>query len=264
MQHFEETAIGAAKEAGNLIRARLGAYAELDTKLSAHDLVTDVDRASEQIISQYLLSRFPDHALLGEEGVNGAAREDAEYTWVVDPIDGTMNFVHGIPFVSVSIALARRGELVVGVVYDVMRDEVFHGRLGGGAFVNGKPLAVSKQESLEASLLATGFSTLQEYRHIDVKALGAFSNYARNVRAMGSAALHMAYVAAGRLEGFWEHQLNAWDLSAGALLIREAGGRVTDMAGREYTLPVRHVVASNGRIHDRMLAILDEVGSLHG
>lgn len=264
MQQFEAAAIAAAKEAGVLIRGSLGSFAELDTKLSAHDLVTDVDRASERLISQALLSRFPDHTLIGEEGVGGAAREDAEYTWIVDPIDGTTNFVHGVPCVAVSIALARRGEPVVGVVYDVMRDEVFHGRRGEGAFVNGRRIAVSTETDLGASMLATGFSTIAHWRRLDVAALAAFAPQARSLRSLGSAALHLAYVAAGRIQGFWEHHLNAWDVAAGALLVREAGGRMTNVDGTEYQLADRDIVATNGPIHDKVLRVLHEVKAQHG
>lgn len=263
MQHFEAAAIAAAREAGALIRQRLGAYAQLDTKASARDLVTDVDRESERIIARRLLGEFPEHTFLGEEGVSGAVDQDVEYAWIVDPIDGTMNFVHGIPAVTVSIALARRGELVVGVVYDMMRDELFHARRGEGAFLNGEAVRVSPERDFGNSVLASGFSVIDEWRRIDVAAMTTFLERCRNIRLMGSAALHLAYVAAGRLQGFWEHQLNAWDISAGALLVREAGGRVTNTAGAEWSLADRHVAASNGAIHEQMIEVLKGQGA-HG
>ncbi|MGB0089185.1 MAG: inositol monophosphatase family protein [Planifilum fulgidum] len=258
-----ETAIEAAKEAGRLIRQRVETTKRVETKYTAHDLVTEVDRQAEEIIRQVLHRAHPDHAILGEEGVAPgpeASREaleahrDYEHLWIVDPIDGTTNFVHGFPYFCVSIALARRGKVELGVIYDPMRDECFTAERGKGARLNGEPIRVSEENDLGMSLVATGFpADYKGARKINTAGLIRLSSRCRNIRTAGSAALHMAYVAAGRLTAFWELELNAWDLAAGSLLVEEAGGRVTDTRGTPYHIGVRHVLATNGRIHEAML-----------
>lgn len=262
MQQFLEAAIAAAREAGALIRDRLGRYETLDTKLSASDLVTDVDRACEALIAERLLTAFPGHAMLGEEGMaEGARRHErdadptqVEYLWVCDPIDGTTNFVYGVPACTVSIALARYGEPVVGVIYDPTRDEIFTAVKGGGAFLNGRPVRVRADRSLGESLLVTGFPVREGLRAVNLEEIVRVVPLCRNLRALGSAALHLAYVAAGRLTGFWEHGLNPWDLAAGYLLVCEAGGRMTDLEGSPYTLATADFIASNGAIHESFRA----------
>lgn len=258
-----ETAIEAAKEAGRLIRERVETSKRVDTKYSAHDLVTEVDRQAEEIIRQILLKAHPDYAILGEEGVAPgpeASREaveahrNDENLWIVDPIDGTTNFVHGFPYFCVSIALARRGTVELGLIYDPMRDECFTAERGKGARLNGEPIHVSEEDTLGTSLVATGFpADYKGARKTNTAGLIWLSSRCQNIRTAGSAALHMAYVAAGRLTGFWELELNAWDLAAGSLLVEEAGGRVTDTRGTPYHIGVRHVLATNGRIHEAML-----------
>jgi myo-inositol-1(or 4)-monophosphatase len=258
-----DTAIEAAKEAGRLIRERVETAKRVETKYSAHDLVTEVDRQAEEIIRQVLLKAHPDHAILGEEGVAPgpeASREaleahrDYENLWIVDPIDGTTNFVHGFPYFCVSIALARRGTVELGLIYDPMRDECFTAVRGEGARLNGEPIRVSEDDTLGMSLVATGFpADYKGARKANTAGLIRLSSRCRNIRTAGSAALHMAYVAAGRLTAFWELELNAWDLAAGSLLVEEAGGRVTDTRGTPYHIGVRHVLATNGRIHEAML-----------
>lgn len=270
---FTAVAINTAAKAGEWIKLKLGAHTKLDVKSSAQDLVTEIDRGSEALIRNLIKTHFPTHAFLGEEGVGSGAgasiqalqeASEAEYLWIVDPIDGTTNFVHGFPFFSVSIALAHKGEVIVGVVYDPFHDELFVGEKGKGAYLKGKPMRVSSEEKLAEGLIATGFpagtnSTLP----VNMKGLQALAPKVRNVRVVGSAALHLAYVAAGRLSGFWEIGLNSWDIAAGALLVREAGGEVTDTLGRPYSLQVRHVLASNGRIQRELqleLAAADATG----
>lgn len=258
MQCFLDAAIAAAREAGALIRERLGRYETLDTKASAHDLVTDVDRACEALIAERLLSAFPGHAMLGEEGMAERTRRhekdddpsQVEYLWVCDPIDGTTNFVYGIPACTVSIALARYGVPVVGVIYDPARDEIFSAVRGQGAFVNGQPLRVRADERLSEALLATGFPVHERLRAINLAEVGRIVPQCFNLRGFGSAALHLGYVAAGRLTGFWEHGLNPWDLAAGYVLVTEAGGRMTDLDGSPYTLGTADFIASNGAVHE--------------
>lgn len=262
---FTAVAINTAAKAGEWIKLKQGAHASLAVKSSPHDLVTEVDKGSETMIRNLIKTHFPQHAILGEEGVGAGAEasaralaelRDEPFLWIVDPIDGTTNFVHGFPYYSVSIALACHGEVVVGVVYDPNRDELFVAEKGRGVYVRGKPLGVSPEDRLTDALLATGFPADANALPVNMKGLQAVVPRVRNVRSAGSAALHMAYVAAGRLSGFWEIGLNSWDLAAGALLVAEAGGRVTDTAGNPYTLDVRHVVATNGRIHDELLQTL--------
>ncbi len=268
---FTAVAINTAAKAGEWIKSKIGNFTSLNLKQSAHDLVTEVDKGSEQMIRNLIHTHFPDHAILGEEGVepgpeaSGRALEEAsgeEYLWIVDPIDGTTNFVHGFPFFTVSIALAHKGEPIVGVVYDPSHDELFVAEKGKGAYVRGKKISVSAERSLSESLIATGFPT-DHQRAFPVNMLGlqALAPKARNIRVAGSAALHLAYVAAGRLSGFWEIGLNAWDMAAGVLLIQEAGGKVTDTLGNPYTLKVRNVAATNGLIHDELIRELAAAGA---
>ncbi|OAS13224.1 inositol monophosphatase family protein [Paenibacillus oryzisoli] len=257
---FTAVAINTAAKAGQWIKTKLGDINHIGTKYSAQDLVTEVDKGTEKLIRNLIMTHFPNHSILGEEGVEPGPEasakalqemSDEEYLWIVDPIDGTTNFVHGFPFFSVSIALAHKGEVIVGVVYDPSRDELFVAEKGKGAYMHGKKTEVSADETLLTSLIATGFPADRDGAlPINLKGVQALSPKVRNIRVAGSAALHLAYVAAGRLSGFWEIGLNAWDIAAGALLITESGGRVTDTEGNPYHLGVRNVMASNGRIHE--------------
>lgn len=268
---FTAVAINTAAKAGEWIKSKLGDFSSLNIKTSPHDLVTEVDKGSEQMIRNLIMTHFPTHSILGEEGVEpGAAASikalqeasGSEYLWIVDPVDGTTNFVHGFPFFSVSIALAHKGEIIVGVVYDPNRDELFVAEKGKGAYVHGRRMQVSADERLMDSLVATGFPPERDMAlAANMKGLEAMVPKVRNIRSGGSAALHMAYVASGRLSGFWEIGLNAWDMAAGVLLIEESGGKVTDTEGRPYHLGVRHVAATNGRIHGELIGILKDAGA---
>jgi len=259
---FTAVAINCAAKAGEWIKSKLGNYNSLNIKYSSQDLVTEVDKGSEAMIRNLILTHFPTHAFLGEEGVEAGPQasaralqdvKDEDYLWIVDPIDGTTNFVHGFPAFTVSIALAHKGEVIVGVVYDPSRDELFVAEKGKGAYVHGKKMQVSGELKLADSLVATGFPADQGYAlPVNMTGLAAVAPKVRNVRVAGSAALHLAYVAAGRLSGFWEIGLNAWDIAAGALLIREAGGQVTDTLGNPYELSVRNVLATNGKVHQEL------------
>ncbi len=259
---FTVVAINTAATAGEWIKSKLGTFANLNYKYSQHDLVTEVDKGAESLIRNLIFTHFPHHSFLGEEGVEpgpDASAEalesmiDAEYLWIVDPIDGTTNYVHGFPFYVVSIALAYKGEVIVGVIYDPSRDELFVAEKGKGAYVKGKLMNVSSENKLIDSLIASGFPA--DHKHalpINLAGIQALSSKVRNIRVAGSAALHLAYVAAGRLSGFWEIGLNSWDMAAGSLLIQEAGGIVTDTEGKPYSLAVRNVMASNGNIHQEL------------
>ncbi|MDD9271118.1 inositol monophosphatase family protein [Paenibacillus sp. GCM10023248] len=259
---FTAVAINTAAKAGEWIKSKMGDINRIDTKYSPQDLVTEVDKGSEKLIRNLIMTHFPNHSILGEEGVEPGPEASAralqamieeEYLWIVDPIDGTTNFVHGFPFFSVSIALAHKGEIIVGVVYDPSRDELFVAEKGKGAYMHGKRALVSEEDRLSSSLVATGFPADRNGAlPINLKGVQALAPKVRNLRVAGSAALHLAYVATGRLSGFWEVGLNAWDIAAGALLIQESGGQVTDTEGRPYNLAVRNVLATNGHIHDEL------------
>ncbi|MBO2945283.1 inositol monophosphatase [Paenibacillus sp. F411] len=263
---YAAVAINCAAKAGEWIKSKQGTVQQLNTKTSAQDLVTEVDKGAEQMIRRLILTHFPDHAILGEEGVEPGPEASAkaletaleeDYVWIIDPVDGTTNYVHGFPFYSVSIALAYQGEIILGVIYDPSRDELFIAEKGKGAYVHGNPTRVSGEVVLSDSLVATGFpidaaSNLPQ----NMEALQAIVPKVRNVRAGGSAALHLAYVAAGRLSAYWEIGLNAWDVAAGVLLIEESGGRVTDTNGSPYSLKVRNIAATNGAIHEELLQVL--------
>lgn len=268
---YRTVAINCAAKTGEWIKSKWGQYISLNIKSSTHDLVTEIDKGAEQMIRRLLLTHFPQHAILGEESV--AVGQDAtkraleqalqeEYVWIIDPLDGTMNYVHGFPFYSVSIALARKGEVIVGIVYDPMRDELFVAEKGNGAYVHGHRMKVASEKHLAAGLLASGFPT-ERKRALPANLAGiiALAPQVRNIRTAGSAALHMAYVAVGRLTGFWELNLNVWDLAAGSLLIAESGGKVTDTYGQPYHLGVNDVVASNGYIHNSLVHALKEANA---
>ena len=222
------------------------------------DLVTEVDLAIERTFRELVAARYPDHDVLGEEfGAPGTARPAARHLWIFDPIDGTTNFAHGLPIFCSSLALEIDGDVTVAAVYDPTRDELYTAERGHGAWLNGQRLTVSPNDRLIDSLLVTGFPyTVHEEAEEMLGLFGAFISASRAVRRLGSAALDMCYVAAGRMEGFWERGLGAWDIAAGALLVEEAGGRVSDLDGGPFVLRLGQLVASNGRVHAEMLATI--------
>lgn len=244
-----------AREAGAIQRERYESELQIDTKSSEVDLVTDVDRACERAIVEELRRARPADAILAEEG-SGVDRPDAPWCWVIDPLDGTNNYAHGYPWFCVSIAVERAGEPEVGVVYNPLLDELFHAVRGGGAFRNGAPIRVTAETELGRCMLATGFSyDRRAHPRANLHHVEKFVRLARALRRSGSAALDLCSVASGRLDGYWEFQLSPWDVAAGALIVHEAGGRCSDIAGR-----VRYdggeMVASNAHVHDAMLEVL--------
>ena len=256
---FKTVAVAAAKDAGALLRERLTRPRAVQRK-GVVDLVTDADRAAEALIVGRVRAEFPDHRLIGEEGGRGAGG-GAPYGWLVDPLDGTTNFAHGYPHFAVSIALERQGRVVLGVVYDPVRDELFVAERGQGATVNGAPLRVSDEDQLIRSLLATGFPYDLALRAEPKAIWETLLDRCQGLRRGGSAALDLTYVAAGRLDGFYERPLQPWDMAAGALLVEEAGGRVTGFAARPFDPYVREVVATNGLLHESLLAVLTSAGA---
>ena len=241
-----EIAIRAALDAGAILRGRLSQTREVAYK-GLIDLVTDADRASEELISGRVRAAFPDHGFLGEEGTRGA--KGAEFNWVVDPLDGTTNYAHAYPHFAVSIALERQNRAVLGVVHDPMRDELFVAERGGGATLNGAPIHVTTEGQLLRSLLATGFPYDPAKRTEALAVWDALMDACQGVRRDGAAALNLAWVACGRLDGFYERNLKPWDMAAGALIVEEAGGVVTDYAGGPFDLYGNEVVAAGAGLH---------------
>jgi myo-inositol-1(or 4)-monophosphatase len=249
------TAIEAVVLAGDLQMARFGQQLEINKK-GTIDLVTDVDMAIERRFRALIAERFPDHQILAEE-LGGAALAPAGPCWVFDPIDGTTNFAHGLPIFCSSLALEIDGVAVVAAVYDPNRKELFTAERGGGAFLNGQPLRVSSAARLVDAMLVTGFPYDVHLRVEEIVGLfGAFVGQARAVRRLGSAAIDLCYVASGRLDGFWETDLQPWDIAGGALIAAEAGGRVTNTDGAPFSSRGGHVLAANEQLHAQMLALI--------
>jgi myo-inositol-1(or 4)-monophosphatase len=222
-----------------------------------HDLVTAADRASEELIVGRLQKEYPTHAILAEEG--GDTAGSSEYKWYVDPLDGTTNFAHGFPVYNVTLALEHRGELIAGVVCDPTRGEVFTAETGAGAYLDGERIRVSKASTLSVALAGTGFPSRKRHKNVNVHFFHQVSMVTHGVRRAGAAALDLAYVAAGRLDMFWEFSLNPWDVAAGILLIREAGGQVSDMRGGPVKLQAENILADNGVLHAETLELFGEV-----
>jgi myo-inositol-1(or 4)-monophosphatase len=257
---FVEAAAEAAGNVGALLMEMLPEAREtkqIRTKRNPADLVTRADRLAEELIVELLSERFPDHGILAEEG---SRRPGAEYRWIIDPVDGTTNFAHGVPLFCVSIGLERQGQLIAGVVYHPALDELFWAERGAGAFLRhrgvDRPIRVSTVETVAGAVVATGLPYDIRESGTNIVNIGTLCRTAIEVRILGAAALHLAYVAAGRLEAFWEPHLNPWDIAAGALLVEEAGGRVSHMNGSPFRLDVADVLATNGRIHDEMVSLL--------
>jgi myo-inositol-1(or 4)-monophosphatase len=249
------TAVEAVVRAGDLQMARFGQQIQIDKK-GTIDLVTEVDVEVERMFREMIAARFPDHQILAEE-MGGSATPPPGPCWVFDPIDGTTNYAHGLPIFCASLALEIDGVAEIGAVYDPNRRELFTAARAGGAFLNGKPLRVSSAEKLVDALLVTGFPYDVHARVDEIVGLfGRFVGEARAVRRLGSAAIDLCWVAAGRMDGFWESDLKPWDMAGGALIVAEAGGRVTTMDGAPFTSRVGEVLASNGRLHAAMLDVI--------
>jgi myo-inositol-1(or 4)-monophosphatase len=256
---YLSTAIEAALAAGRLQRRYFRQNTHIQKK-GRIDLVTAADLAVEQMFRDLIAKRFPAHGVLGEEAASGTQPLDAPYRWIIDPVDGTTNFAHGLAIFCVSIALEIDGKIALGVVYDPMADELFTAERGEGARLNGMPIHVSSCGELVDACLCTGFPyTIRDERRRQVDVFAAFLEEAQAVRRLGSAALDLCYVAAGRLDGFWEERIHPWDIAAGGLMVQEAGGRVTGMAGEDYDPFAGHLTASNGPIHELMLSVVRRV-----
>ncbi len=253
-----EAALSAAKEAGEVLSQGFGWQHSVRYKGEV-DLVTEVDEQAEQVIGEILLGAFPAYGMLAEEGGALAGEEDAR--WIVDPLDGTTNYAHGLPLFAVSIGLERAGEVVLGVVHDPTREETYVAERGRGATLNGEPVRVSDTGELIQALIATGFPYDRAEMPEALELFGRLSALTRGMRRLGSTALDLCYVAAGRLDGYYERGIWAWDLAAGSLILEEAGGKVTDYRGGELNLEGREIVASNGALHPAMIELTgDDAG----
>jgi myo-inositol-1(or 4)-monophosphatase len=274
MTHYLPEVEAIAREAGALLMGYFAGHVTIEYKGDV-DLVTEADRASEKMIVERLRSRWPEHGIVGEEGARSAP--DADYRWYIDPLDGTTNFAHGFPVFCVSIGLVRNAtptsgksalvgdpgekdeQLEVGVLYDPTRDEMFSAQRGQGATLNGKPIHVSQTKTLAESILGTGFPSYKRHKNPDIHFYHQITLRSHGLRRAGSAALDLANVACGRYDGFWEFNLNPWDTAAGALLVQEAGGRVTRFDGAPFRLDSREVLATNGLIHQELITNFAEI-----
>ena len=259
MDNFLSTAIQAATDAGSYIAQSANDIGQLKvTEKNLHDYVSEVDRNAEKIICSSITKFFPDHSILGEEYGNSGAN-DSDFVWIVDPLDGTTNFLRSIPHYAVSIGLLYNNELIVGVVYDPTKNDLFFAQKGQGAFLNKTKISVNHKASIQGALIATGIpyngKNLQEISSFTSTMEGLLALQTSGIRRLGAAALDLAYIACGRYDGFWEANLKPWDIAAGVLLITEAGGIVTDLNGGYNYMKSGNILAANQHVHNSMLAV---------
>mmetsp|Transcript_12928 Transcript_12928/g.19011 ORF Transcript_12928/g.19011 Transcript_12928/m.19011 type:complete len:313 (-) Transcript_12928:138-1076(-) len=268
-----EVAIDASKKAGEIILGNAGGAEVTKCKANSRDLLTLIDPLCEKTIKETILAAFPDHDFLGEEDVppgkessaaaldNKLSQSNNGWLWIVDPIDGTSNFVHGMPLCMPSIAATVNGEVMIGVIFDPHRNELFTAVKGRGASMNGERITVGEQAVIGDAIVAMGSPPAEESLNMSLKGIKSLMPKVRTIRMLGSAAIMLAWVANGRLTCYWEYDLSSWDIAAGALLVTEAGGRFTDLDGHDFTLRTRKICASNGKVHDEVLRVLrDEAG----
>lgn len=256
MRRELEAAVAAAEAAGEVLRGGFGHQQDVRYKGEV-DLVTEADERAEQKIKEVLREAFPDYGMLTEE--SGELRGEGDARWIVDPLDGTTNYAHGLPIFSVSVALEKADEVVLGVVHDPMAQETYAGERGGGATLNGRPIRVSNTVDLIRALLATGFPYDRDEVPVVLDLFGRFAILTQSMRRLGSAALDLCYVAAGRLDGYYERGIKAWDIAAGVLILEEAGGETTNYGGHQLnSLQSGEVVASNGLLHPELVRITSE------
>jgi myo-inositol-1(or 4)-monophosphatase len=256
MPSYLQTSVEIAREAGALLSKYFERRVTFELK-GEHDLVTEADRASEQLVIERLSAHFPSHSIVAEEG--GGHTGSSEYCWYVDPLDGTTNFAHGFPMYNITMALEQSGELIAGVIFDPEHNEMFTAERGSGAYLNNRRIRVSKVNRLENTLVATGFPSRKRHENVNIHFYYQLAMVTHGVRRAGSAALDLAYVASGRLDGFWEFGLNSWDMAAGILLITEAGGKCSDMQDGPVNLRGPHLLADNGLVHQQIVDLFGEV-----
>ena len=257
-----QTAIRVARQGGAILQDYAQKGFSIHSKGEAINLVTEADLQSEQAIIQSIRKTFPEHQILSEEqGLQNIPQHPIK--WIIDPLDGTVNFAHGFPLYNVSIGVEYQGTCVIGVIYDPTRNELFLGQQGRGATLNGTPIHVSATPKLEQSLLTTGFAyDIHTATNNNLKEFCAFAVRAGGMRRTGTAAIDLAYIACGRLDGFWELQLKPWDTAAGKVIVEEAGGKITNYAGDPYSIYGKTILATNTLIHSDMLEVLKEVRAI--
>jgi len=256
---YLETAVEIAREAGAFLANSFERRVAFELK-GEFDLVTDTDRSSEKLVVEKLRSHFPSHTVVAEEG--GGHKGSSEYCWYVDPLDGTTNFAHTFPMFNVTLALERAGEVIAGVIYDPLRQELFTAERGGGAYLNNRRIRVSVTRRLADSLGSTGFPSRKRSHNVNIHFYYQLAMASHGVRRTGAAALDLAYVASGRLDFFWEFGLRPWDQAAGTLLVVEAGGRISDMRGGPHSITQsEHVLADNGALHEELLHLFGAIFS---
>jgi len=258
MDQFLRVAQEAAHQAGALLQANWLKTKTIEVKTDIVDMVTNVDKAADALITDMLRARYPTHQILAEE--SALSGQESLYRWYIDPLDGTTNFAHSFPHFAVSIALAYESQVIVGVVHDPLRNETFCASRGNGATLNGVPIHVSDAPTLEHALMLTGFPYDRRKRsEFYLRFYQAFMVRTQGVRRCGSAALDLCYVACGRADGFWEWRLHPWDTAAGSLIVEEAGGTMSDFSGRPFDIFGEQTLASNGLLHQKMLEVLHQV-----
>ena len=257
IKELTDCAIKSALKAGNLLKKGFGTSFEISSKEGKNNLVTEYDKLSEKTIIDQIHSVFPKHVFLAEESGKTGTLSKNIVRWIIDPLDGTVNFAHGLPIFSISIAAELNGEILSGVVYNPMLEELFVAKKGEGAFLNDKKIVVSDNDNLDSSFLVTGFPY-----NISQNPCGCIDHFVKiikqgiPVRRLGSAALDLAYVAAGRFDGFWEINLHPWDVAAGILLVKESGGKVTQYNEKPYWIDNDTILATNGKIHTEIASVL--------
>ena len=256
MPNYLETAIAIAQQAGSLLRHFFERRVRFELK-GDFDLVTEADRASEKFVVEQLSAHFPDHGIMAEEG--SGHESQSEYKWYVDPLDGTTNFAHGYPVYNVTLALEKAGELIAGVIFDPNRNELFTCEKGAGAYLNGGRIHVSRAGKLNECLFSTGFPSRRRHLDVNIHFYYQLAMASHGVRRGGAAAIDLAYVACGRLDGYWEFGLSPWDMAAGKLLVAEAGGICTDMTGAPHRLTGPHILVNNGLIHEEVLSLFSQI-----
>ncbi len=259
MADLRETLLAATNEAGKIILEYFDGAFKIDHKDGINNLVTEVDKHSEKRIIEVIRAAFPSHSIISEEV--GELKKDSEYEWIIDPIDGTVNFAHGIPICCVSIGLLHKGEMLMGAVFNPMMNEFFFAEKGKGATLNGKPIKVSAKDNFKKAFLVTGFPyNWPETAEHPIRVFERMILEGLPVRRLGSAAIDLCWVACGRFDGFWEYNLQAWDVAAGYLIVQEAGGRVSNFDGNPCTVFEKQTLATNGLIHDHMVQVIKKRG----
>ena len=255
ISEYTKFAIDIAKKAGSLQMLYFGNITEIKKKSNHIDILTEADTKSEELIINEIKLKYPNHSIISEESPD--IHNDSEYKWIIDPLDGTTNFTHNLPIFAVSIALLKNNNIISGVVYNAAADKCFHAEINKGSYLNNEKINVSSSSTLSDSLLATGFPYLHDSRYdLSFTLFKVFYDQTRGIRRLGAAALDLCFVAMGRFDGFYEFELNSWDIVAGTLIVKEAGGIVTDWDGNEVPLNGKRILASNKKIHKEMTTIL--------